>query len=357
MNGDSVMKTFHKEYELFSVMLKDKTPFALARFADGEWGIMNSKKTGNREFQYDPEDQSKVNIWSMLWEAYRYIADGYFIGISCPCCGGEDLHFDMIKASGRTDFQLPDVTYSNVFVNKNYDHVEHLIALFKAYPTYIVASSDITANKLGSNWMYYPVGKSAFNQYEYIRNQLIPLVENVNHEHRLFLFACGPLGSVMPSILHKINPRHTYIDIGSILDPFVGLGATRSYHDSEHRNRQKTCVWSHESQISRILMEPSREPRSLGSFTHMKIELDRDEDSPKKVDPIAIEELPDLSEKSSSAAAEVISRDCCQVCRYYGYVAKVSRTYSYCLNQNFNLFDISDVYTESWCCNQFVRRR
>jgi len=58
-------------------------------------------------------------------------------------------------------------------------------------------------------------------------------------KYNLVLFAAGPLGNILTSILWKLNNKITYLDIGSTLNPWL-VGNDRGYLKSPSN---KTCIW------------------------------------------------------------------------------------------------------------------
>jgi hypothetical protein len=69
--------------------------------------------------------------------------------------------------------------------------------------------------------------KNAWLKYSDIQLKLKKLAEK--DKQTIFLFSCGMLKVPLLEYLNRRFPSHTYIDAGSVFDPYVGVNS-RSYH-------------------------------------------------------------------------------------------------------------------------------
>lgn len=229
------MKIFRNEIEKFFSMLKSNKPFSFSKFADGEWFMMRGIPVNNNEFAYTSDD----NFYKeKLIESFKYKDDGYYVGISCPCCQGPE-HQNMIKFSEQDDNHL---TFANLFVNSNYEYFkENFIKEFSNWPIHLVANKNAKIENLPfSVEKFYPVENTAW-KYNY------PLIEEIKKQKlkgKLFLFACGPFGNMLAHKLWEDNKNNTYMDIGSTLNPWLqSEGFKRDYYDSGITYKNRTCIW------------------------------------------------------------------------------------------------------------------
>ena len=55
----------------------------------------------------------------------------------------------------------------------------------------------------------------------------------------VFLFSASSLSNFMVHQLFDHNDTNTYIDIGTTLNPYMGMQGRRGYHN----NNKKICIW------------------------------------------------------------------------------------------------------------------
>ena len=187
------MKNFKEEFEKYYDKIKNHEPFAFSRWADGELWILERKSYSLSPTSHGyifPEDQKHFDIskhefhWEKLWDAFKYSAPNYHIGITtgsdANILEGVNPRDWMIMHSGS---DIDNITYANLFINSNYRQFrERIIPLFSEYKTTIMCNerSDIT----------------------------IPYEKD---------------------FLHEIAPNNTYLDMGSALNPDLKLSMDRGY--------------------------------------------------------------------------------------------------------------------------------
>jgi len=201
-------------------------PFAFNRFADGELAILEERDIPTAD------GWSAVNVSDKfrdrLRAALQYRDKDYYVGIGCPCCN-KDEWLRLMELAGREPDD-PQVTFSNVFVNGNWDSCRR--KLENEY-TAAIWSGD------GRNYVNSPMSDIDYmidiiknNTYWYGR-------ELCGHKPLAHMLAFGPATKIMIHELRLQGCQATLIDIGSVLD-----SSGRSYHDPNHPNRKKICQWS-----------------------------------------------------------------------------------------------------------------
>ncbi len=229
------MKTFHGEIERIYDLLKSGKKFSFSKYADGEWSIMRRRFLNNKEFKYSLFD----NFYrKKLIESFRFKDPGYYVGISCFCCQG-DNYYKMKKFSGQDEDHL---TFANIFVNSNYSFfVDNFIPEFQKMSVYLVANENSKIDKLPFRVeKFYPVGFSAWkNNYK-----LIEEIKSDNKKDKLYLFSCGPFGNILAHQLWEHNKNNVYMDIGSTLNPWLqSEGFKRDYYINGSECSKKVCIW------------------------------------------------------------------------------------------------------------------
>jgi hypothetical protein len=233
------MKNYAAELERFRVMLADHTPFALTLFGgDGEWQVIQDKYINvPGEWSYKPGEQLREHLLSAL----RWRHPRHYVGVGCKCCTGEARTREWIRLSGQDDEHL---TFANLLCNGNYDrYLETWVPLFKGYD--IVIAHNECGEWLDlpfQNWIdsVKELGIDCWRNQYAGKQGLIQ--EAAKCGSRLFLISGGTFSRMMVSLLQSINDKNTYIDIGSTLDPLMGIPPNRGYLKGE-ATRQKVCEW------------------------------------------------------------------------------------------------------------------
>ena len=229
------MKQFNEEIKKIFEKLKNKEKFSFSKFADGEWMMMRNIPVNKGEFNYTNQDDFFKN---KLIEAFKYKDKDYYVGISCPCCRGNE-HIDMLSFSEQDEENL---TYANIFVNGNYDfYKNNFIPEYKNWDIHLVANKNSKIENLPFKVeKFYPVENSAW-KHNY---DLIEEIKASGLKNKLFLFACGPFGNMLAHQLWENNKENTYIDIGSTLNPWLqSEGFKRDYYIGGQYS-VKECIWS-----------------------------------------------------------------------------------------------------------------
>jgi len=250
------MKDFREHFFMLYTKLKDGENFAFSRFSDGELRIMQNQKLilgdnfnqigpRRRTSQYAPEDRKHFDpklhphVRDKLMEAYRYKAHNYYVGLSCRCCVLDRDFREMLKWYGEDDEFL---TWSNLWVNGNYPlFVKYMIPEFSNHKIVYILNERGTLSglpfkvekdfRVGDNCIVNDFNMSSFVSL---------WMEAENIENHVFLFSASSLSNFMIYDLYRDYPNNTYIDIGTTLNPYIGLATDREYLKGKD---PKVCVW------------------------------------------------------------------------------------------------------------------
>ena len=234
-----ITDSFRGDLEYIESMLRNKIPFGITRFGDGEMLIMLDQKLNllhKGEFNY----QGQKHLQQELIRSFQLNKENYFVGVACPCCVGEEKSTWM-----KENTYLPEdrLTWANIFVNSNYSYFkESIISLFNQYDVTLVAQGNPSKLpfKVSS---YHPIGPDAWinntDVYDKIRNSIL---EN-RTKGELFIFCAGPFANILVSKLYEEFPDNTFIDIGSVFNIELGIGANRGYLNGS-ATLTKTCIWN-----------------------------------------------------------------------------------------------------------------
>jgi hypothetical protein len=231
------MKIFKDEIEKLFNRLKSKTPFAFSKYADGEWMAMNEIPVFNGEFRSDTSEKT-LNSIKLLRQSFIYQHPEYYVGISCPCCQGQN-HYHMKKSSGQNEDNL---TFANIFVNSNYEfYKSHFITEYKNWSVNLIANENSDLSKLPFKIKnFYPIKINAW-----VDNlDLVDQLKNLNTKGELYLFSAGPFGNILSHQLWDNNKENTYLDIGSTLNPWLGFEGFKRGYLYGTSDCNKVCVWN-----------------------------------------------------------------------------------------------------------------
>ena len=232
-------KLFNEEIKTLYERLVSGKKFAFSKYADGEWAIMNNKPiVAQGEFEFNP--LADYFYSDKLLESYRYRDDGYYIGVSCPCCQGMETHKMMIKVSKQPE---DHITYANIFVNANYPfYVDNFVPYYATQKVILVCNRNGKVENLPFKpEKIYHIDQTAFKtNYGLIEEIKKDVVEVKDH---LYLFCAGPLGNMLSHQLWEVNKNNTYLDIGSTLNPWLqSEGHKRDYYMGKDLS-QRNCRW------------------------------------------------------------------------------------------------------------------
>jgi hypothetical protein len=241
------MKTFDGDFTKFLNKIKSGEHFSLSRWGDGELTILEGKyidirSKGNGEFRYDPNMEQYIGVRNKLIVSYSNKSDNYYIGIACPCCVGQEKYEYMKKKSGQDEEHL---TWANIFVNANYRRtINELIPELSNHPIFLVINKNSKLDKLPFTPIdIWYVGTDAWEKDYWIVDRIKKFIVNKDIKDAIFLFAAGPFANILTYELWEYGSKNnTYIDIGSILDPYLQLKLTRGYHLGAP-TLNKVCVW------------------------------------------------------------------------------------------------------------------
>ena len=168
-------------------------------------------------------------LMSRLWDVMRYTANGFHVGISCPCCDVESAKWY------RRLLKLPPsrLTYSNLFVNYNYPAFCRLLKSRSNMPDYGItvgchdgAEVQVPSNVVNTDWDF---------------DAAVDEMCKIDHP---ILVAAGPASAALISDYWRLaENRQICIDVGSAADHCLWGRVTRGYHTAGTATQQKVCQW------------------------------------------------------------------------------------------------------------------
>tara|TARA_R110000851_G_scaffold30446_2_gene83036 strand:- start:804 stop:1595 length:792 start_codon:yes stop_codon:yes gene_type:complete len=243
------MKDFSGAFNCILNKIKNRENFAFTRFSDGELFILQNKTlvladnhyitgdvkgrnryTKEEHKEFHPEQHQQYR--EKLIEAFKHNQDNYFKGI----CTSTDGHVGKENFDWMVDFHGGDdnLTFANLLINANYSRfVEEMIPLFMDREILYVVNEMADISKLpfeiskkfeiGSNCM--------INNYN-TTDKITEYIEKTNTKNAIVLCSAASLSNFIIHDGFKNNKNNTFLDIGSCLNPLLGLEGwkyTRGY--------------------------------------------------------------------------------------------------------------------------------
>jgi hypothetical protein len=192
--------------------LEDDEPFAYSRFGDGEFRVMRKRKgVDGHAFFPDLGDRltqivrSKPDYMMGLgWGAIQY--EPFEMSRGIDWVSALSLHTAAIEGRIGRFFDALDARRVTVV---GPPHLRELAAQ-RSWGLVEILPEDC--------WLEYDRAAGSLNTV-------------VGGSGRVFLFCASLMSNVLIDDLHTRNPEHTYVDVGSVLDPFAGV-ISRGYQDS-----------------------------------------------------------------------------------------------------------------------------
>jgi len=231
--------SFDEDLALIRRFLKEGTSFGFSRFGDGELMIMEGQKLNllyKKEFNF----QGEKWLAQGLIDSIQLNRENYFIGIPCPCCQPIDKINVLKKLSGLAENRM---TWANLFVNANFKKFkESVVPLFSNYEfigfigpgNHLKLPFRVTKS--------YHIGPDAWKNDTHILDKIRNDITNKNLSKGLFLFAAGPFANILCAKLFEEFENNTFIDVGSVFNIELGIGANRGYLSGASTLKKK-CVW------------------------------------------------------------------------------------------------------------------
>lgn len=230
---DTIIDKIHKILK----NLKEGVPQALARFNDGEIGIINNSNfVAARGCQ-----KGSSSLQEALRAAIRHEQENYWVGIPCDKCA--------TKSSYNTAIQLvrPDYEYLTkavVNTNRNWKLViEEMPKALEGKEVIWVSGSDQNLESLRektgikvSKHLKLPK-KDSWRQHSQCLEWLNSISGfSTTGRPRVVVLSCGPLSRVLSHQGFIAHPDTTFLDLGSTFDPY-----TRNVWHSCHRGTLNKC--------------------------------------------------------------------------------------------------------------------
>jgi len=253
------MKDFVEHFFLLNNKLKTGENFALTRYSDGEmhllmnrslkigvdwWELNGVRRSGGN---YHPVNFKNLDViehkffFDALKESFQYHEKNYFVGLSCRCCVGEENFKWQVDFRGGDDEHL---TWSNLLINGNFNRfLSEMLPLFNTKKVVFICNEHMDISKLPFEVVKdFRVGQNCMINNFNISDDIIQWMKENDIKNHLFLFSASSLSEVLIHKLFVTEKENTYIDIGTMLNGYMGIDTNRGYlQGGETLN--KICIW------------------------------------------------------------------------------------------------------------------
>lgn len=200
-----------ESYKLFDVLctkLKNRIPFAFSRWGDGEWFTVAKRQGHNCDGNiYYPE------LGDRLHEIVSVKQDYYM--------GKQNVGLFSLADKYTQDWKEADVFHWASIDSK----FQPWIDLLYKVPVIYVGNADLKKLPFIDLFIEIPQ-KNVWNIYADILEQI---TQALLFKHSVVCFSAGMAANVFVHDLWEYSKEHTYIDVGSVFDPYIGKH-TRTYH-------------------------------------------------------------------------------------------------------------------------------
>jgi hypothetical protein len=231
------MKDFKREFDRIWNLISSNENFVLARYADGEVGVMKGHQVNGSDKWTSPSGKTKLG--EDLIKTLYHTEPNYFYGISCECCDEESKKFLLGHIKQAKEY----ITYSNIFVNANYIlFIENLKKLNK--PITILGNIEGESKKYPFPVdSYVSFGDDCVEVWEEHRDEIRQLLSRnfKRVKNNTFFISVGPMSEVIIDYMFQIAPDNQYVDVGSGLAEFIHGRKTRPYMIEGSAYSKKCC--------------------------------------------------------------------------------------------------------------------
>jgi len=221
---ESRIKKYANCLNYFLDKIRNKQPFALLRYADGEHAVLqNTTLTNCDNWTFT----SGSILCTHLTDSLKNTRTNVYYGISGPSDSRStfEYYWNAIENKGN-------ITFANVLVNQN--HPEWIRFLYSHdEPCVLISCKKPENNLIGKVRVieHVEISEKLVNvwdlEYESYTKSMKKLA--TQYTGMLFLICAGPLSEVFIDKMYSENPLNTYIDAGSSLDVITKGAITRGY--------------------------------------------------------------------------------------------------------------------------------
>lgn len=236
-----------RDLQRFARFLRASVPFRFSRISDGELFILRNERLilSSKEFilgevvvRASYEDYDRKSFEPELHQAFRqdfiascrHVGPAYYVGLpGRNVLDREAERQQILTWRGGIDERC---TFADLLINENYRRfVSTILPLFHRFRSVVVLGNHrMRPNQLNTSWQLIPVPDDLIGGYPASTSEAERAVLEVP-EGSLVLSSASTYSNVLAARVDVQRPDVTFIDVGTALHPFMGMGeAPRDYH-------------------------------------------------------------------------------------------------------------------------------
>lgn len=220
-------------------------PTTFVRFSDGELEILRNNplsitdgvvewRLGTLNGRYPVHDNKSFvpsrdkKLRDDLMRSAVYQSSGFYKGVVTSSNRAKRDRDFMIQLNGGS---LTGLTFADLLINENYPKFlrELLPLLAKNDGLVFIGNFRAEVSNLSKRWTHLPIEDNVFPAYDVVFPKLLEKLKELD-AGAVVLSSASSLSNTLGHQLHQARPDITFVDVGTSLNPFVGLGeATRAY--------------------------------------------------------------------------------------------------------------------------------
>lgn len=237
------VKDFGRHIRLVLSLLRKDIPFAFNRISDGELFMLQGKEIELGEngalingVAVNHQRFTKWDQKSFKPERDTYIATElpkvlqstnplYLLGLPCPCCCNVNDARRIRQESSATQ------TWANLLVNANYKYfIESVFPCIQEKRVMAAVNHHATVDAFSScaSFAHFKVPDNAIQEAPTVVEEFLDRCSSL-HDGTVVLVGASVVAKIMIHRAFAMFPNLSFMDIGTTLNPLLGLGLGRDY--------------------------------------------------------------------------------------------------------------------------------
>jgi hypothetical protein len=257
-------KSYSEHIHNVHSLLVNHIPFAYTRISDGEvtmlkggsielmptGALVEGRRVNFQKFKswdeksFDPNRDRSILMG--LMHVISYSSDNFLIGLPCPCCTTREIACDYQR-------RVPGIqTWANLLINHNYPFfIQAILPALQDRQIFPVVNISANYQSLFGNLAFdkLSVPNNVLQVYDEFENSFLDHCSRLDNSS-VVLVGASAAAKILIMRGNMLFPKLTFIDIGTGLNPLLGLGTGRFYLDIYWKHPlsygqifNKHCAW------------------------------------------------------------------------------------------------------------------
>lgn len=222
--------------EFYIDKIKNKEPFSLGMYGDGEWQCIfntfgDNLKENCENTLYTPE------LSRAMRESLDYKSDNFYFSVPDTFLKNKDYFCYAKKIDEFCHIEFVEKNMWNVamYQAKLYPLIEE----FRKHNVCIVSNKNLRNLTFLNYDKFIEIGyPNCFDELDRVEKEILEY-----GKEGIYLFACGIPASLFVQRVHNKIPNSWFLDLGSIWDGFVGIGGQRPTRREFYKHPETWVEW------------------------------------------------------------------------------------------------------------------